>query len=355
MGSSEILAQYNATKAQLEALNYDDIYNNEKERNSANKQADIDAFSAVIDSQINDVNTVYNKNVNDTTIAYEDSYQRNAVQKLINEKLIAEKNANLGLTNSGLNQTQQTAVQLSYSNNKGNLDVAKQSVLDGLALSLTQSITQLQNEKTNGIRNIENEWDKYSATQAEKIYNTQYTGYVDQLNSLSEQYNAAVEQERKALEEALRRQNESTDETANDEKLLWYYTGTYDENGNPKFRNSEGKIQVFGSGVNPYTGDNNQISLIKDDNGTITNGTDTQKAVGYYGVFSNGYQPKGVVVNGEKYGSIKAYDEIPAGNGITGKKQNVWYTADTNKYWIWYGEGNTYVEVALVGRSWVVI
>lgn len=102
---------------------------------------------------------------------------------------------------------------------------------------------------------------------------------------------------------------------------LWYATGTYDDNGNPVFRNSEGKTQAFGAGVNPYTG--------------------TKHKDAKYGTFSNGYQPNNI--NGTKL--------VNSGmsTGITGKEQTIWKA--NGKYWIWRGDLNKYVEVDIGGSA----
>lgn len=96
---------------------------------------------------------------------------------------------------------------------------------------------------------------------------------------------------------------------------LWYPTGTTDSNGNPVFRNSEGKTQAFGAGVNPYTG--------------------TKHKDAKYGTFSNGYQPNNI--NGTKLKNSGMT------TNITGKNQTIW-EAD-GKYWMWRGDLNKYIEV----------
>lgn len=77
--------------------------------------------------------------------------------------------------------------------------------------------------------------------------------------------------------------------------------------------------------------------------------------VGGYGYFSNGYQPKGVTVNGKARQLQKSGTTI---NVVTytlnGKKvtvsQNVWKAAGTNTYWLWDGTQNKYVQVTKNGK-----
>lgn len=105
--------------------------------------------------------------------------------------------------------------------------------------------------------------------------------------------------------------------------LLWTATGTYDDNGNPIFRSSDGKTQSFGSGINPYTGTTHKDA--KGADGKV----DSSK------VFSNGYQPNNI--NG-----VKLKDSGISTN-ITGKNQTIWQA--NGKYWLWRGDLNKYVEV----------
>ena len=96
---------------------------------------------------------------------------------------------------------------------------------------------------------------------------------------------------------------------------LWNATGTYDSNGNPVFRNSEGKTQAFGQGVNPYTG--------------------TKHPDAKHGTFSNGYQPNNI-------GGTKLKNSGMS-TSITGKSQTIWQA--NGKYWLWRGDLNKYIEV----------
>ena len=96
---------------------------------------------------------------------------------------------------------------------------------------------------------------------------------------------------------------------------LWNATGTVDDKGNPVFRNSEGKTQAYGQGINPYTG--------------------TKHKDAKYGTFSNGYQPNNI--NGTKL------KNSGMSTSITGKNQTIWQA--NGKYWLWRGDLNKYIEV----------
>ncbi len=102
---------------------------------------------------------------------------------------------------------------------------------------------------------------------------------------------------------------------------LWTATGTYDENGNLIFRNSEGKTQAFAPGINPYTG--------------------TKHPDAKYGTFSNGYQPNNIGLdNNEKPIML---ERTGMSTNIYGKEQTIWQA--NGKYWLWNGRKNKYEEV----------
>ncbi len=324
----DILAQIKQKEEQINALSLDEEIRAQREKDKANMQADIDVSNAGFDSQISNTQAVFDKQIGDTKTAYESEYQKNAVQKLINEKQIAERNANLGLTDSGLNRTQQTAAQLSYANQKGDLDISRQKALDTLGLELTNAITTLQNQKASSERDIINRWNTYSDSIAQNTYNTKIGALVDEHNALIGQYNdmykAQLDAEAKMRLAAIEASAKAKENENN--ITLWYYTGTYDEDKNPIFRNSEGKTQAFRKGINPYKGLMNNDVRDKDGN------YDPRKA------FSNGYQPNNI--GGKALYAQEEYEVY-----VNGNKQKVWSYDDGKTLWAWDGSINEYVDV----------
>lgn len=281
-------------------------------QNAELKKNDLGSIDNSADAAIKLAEDTYKKAEANTIADYASDYERNAVQKLINEKKVAETNANLGLTDSGLNRTQQTAVQLSYANQKGKLDLARQQALDKLSSDLASYVTGINNQREADKLSVNQFYDQQSNTIATELYNTDVE---DARKRWETEYNAGVELNKAAINaSAMAKENENN-------KILWYYTGTYDEDDNPIFRNSEGKTQAFGKGVNPYTG---------------TKHKDTK-----YGTFSNGYQPNNI--SGEDLKPAHNKDGGIAYTDITGKRQTVWKCGD--RYYVWYGDENVYKEV----------
>lgn len=279
--------------------------------------------------QTDSANKLYDARVDKTNKSYEDDYRVNAVQKLINERQVAENMANLGLTDSGLNRTQQTAVQLSYANQKANLDRQKQSAIEDINLARTQALDTIEQNRMSSEASIDQEYNKLINEAATTNYGN-YLDYISEQNKISQE---ATEK------------NSYIIKTKNG-LLSRDYEGSLKENGVDSYKitkngkdyiryvdNKSGNSVELEVGVNPYTGDDNSDKTRKDD---------TALAHNAYGAYGNGYQPKGVYENGIDYGSvsnsgIKAY--------INGNEQRVHVTTKNGtNYWVWDGKNNKYIK-----------
>ena len=149
----------------------DDYYKKALEATKAQQTADVNRINTMSEQQKKSVNDIYNAKIDETGSAYEDSYRENAVQKLINEREVAENMANLGLTDSGLNRTQQTAVQLSYANAKGKIDRQKQAAVDALAQSLAAELANIETTRLSSVADIERQYSQNAMTNATNARN----------------------------------------------------------------------------------------------------------------------------------------------------------------------------------------
>lgn len=275
--------------------------------------ADTDALYA---NQAASINKNYDSQVDKQSKAYEDSYRENAIQKLINERQVAENMANLGLTNSGLNRTQQTAVQLSYANNKAGIDKQKQSDIADINLARTQALdTNEQNRLKD--RMAINEANESAITKAAQ------ENYKNYLKVLEEQNKVAQESEKTTYK--VRTAGGSGLDSAGNE--VYYF---YDENG---------KKLTYPKGTNPYTGK------------PITGGY-TAKEIESYGGVWNGYQPKGVKYNGQNYGAVNKYltDKGSVQIEHQGHYKTIWQTKD-GSLWVWDDEVGNYVRAYDDGKG----
>lgn len=317
--------------------NYKDIY---KSITPEMEEA-INLSKATFSSQRDTVNKNYGSLISDTNTEYYDEENRNAIQKIVNEQKIARKMENLGLTDSGLNRTQQTAVQLSYSNNQAKLERQRQKAVDALNLEMQGKLSEININESNTVASIK---DKYSQAA---------------LSAAQEKYNTEVN----ALADVTKEQLKASSGSSNNANLFKH--SRYDtESGNMIFYDSDGKEKSFTAGKNPYTSHQN-ARLSVNEEGKVTvdstwaasvlknkNASDINKAAADYGVFSNGYQPKGIYEDGKPLGTVRSYTTFEAEDGR--KDVNLWYTTSSvgsgrrtiKRYWVWDGEHNTYKEVS---------
>lgn len=287
--------------------------------------ADSNSFYA---AQVNSTNKLYDAQVDKQSKAYEDKYRENAIQKLINERQVAENMANLGLTNSGLNRTQQTAVQLSYANNKADLDRQKQSAVNDINLARTQALDTIEQNRLSGEATIKQNFEDMINKTAQSMYEKQIEAKNQQI--AQQQQNSYIIKK-------------------NDGILSRDYMGDLSSNGVDVIYDTE-------KGTATYTDRNSGFSStfpINKNPYTNTVNPDTE-----FGTFKNGYQPNnknGIPLKIEDTTYIKEL----------GKEQNVFKTEETigrrtiTKYWIWDGSINEYVKavkkVVDGEKKWVII
>lgn len=287
-------------------------------------KADIAASGKVYDTQRRQTQDTYDRQIKDTNNSYEDMYRENAVQRLINERKIAEDMAGLGLTDSGLNRTQQTATQLSYANSKNKIDVNRQKAVDTLTASLADAVSRI---------------DANKLAAAEKIRSS----YESSWNSAAQStYAKELEEQTKRVEANIKAQKEQIAEQqkanyiiqTNGGTLRRSFTGSLKDNNvsviydktnktTTYIDNNSGKKTTVASSVNPYTGNDNS-ELIEE-----------------FGAFDNGYQPRGVRGHGKLLRSVGK-------DAINGNMQNIFEAADAS-LWIWDGSINEYRMVDING------
>lgn len=309
---------------------------------NAQRQADKTATEQNYESQKKLVTDTYNKQIDETANSYEDLYRQNAVQKLINEREVAENMANLGLTDSGLNRTQQTAVQLSYANTNAKYDISRQKAVDSLAAELANKISTLDTEKLSAIAGIDSNYDNAAFSAAQSMRNADIEAETARYKAEQEQIAARYKAEQEqiaatnkayyaAQQKILSAQAKSEKENsyiikANGATLSYDFQGSLKDNGVSVIYGTDGKTTyvdtksgkktVMDSTINPYTGTKNA---------DVSNGT-----------FSNGYQPDNI-------GNKKLKKVKDAQIGINGRTQSVWEL--NGSYYYWDGKNNKYQKL----------
>lgn len=291
-------------------------------------KADIAASGKVYDTQRRQTQDTYDRQIKDTNNSYEDMYRENAVQRLINERKIAEDMAGLGLTDSGLNRTQQTAVQLSYANSKNKIDVNRQKAVDTLTASLADAVSRIDANKLAAAEKIRSSYESGWSSAAQSTYAKELEEQTKQQKQYYDYSLKALKSQQKAAKEA------SYIIQTNGGTLRRNFTGSLKDNNvsviydktnktTTYIDNNSGKKTTVASSVNPYTGNDNS-ELIEE-----------------FGAFDNGYQPRGVRGHGKLLRSVGK-------DAINGNMQNIFEAADAS-LWIWDGSINEYRMVDING------
>lgn len=379
----KIREKLDADTKKVKSLKLSDYEKSAKKSIASEKKAEQKSINDGYNSAKKNTHAVYNKNLYDTNIAYESGYQKNAVQKLINEKKIAETNASLGLTDSGLNRTQQTAAQLSYANQKGALDIERQKAIDNLTLGLSAALSDIENNRNNDILASNQKWDNKARSIAQTNYNNDLAAYNNRIASAYEQLgeidklkivadsqsNAGAKTGSKTDTKSQSNANTITQSNANVKPKNNTNAKPQNNVVSPQTNNSNRKYIIQTSGgllSRDYYGTlkDNNVDVIDNGNGTFTyvdnnSGNKTTLMSGInpytgrknkdvnYGAFSNGYQPNNI--DGVK---LKKVDDVEI--SVKGCPQSVFYA--NGVYYVWDGENNEYhmlsrIQVYKLGLS----
>ena len=147
-----------------------------------------DAIDFSANEEITNIEQEHTANVKDIDAQYNDIIDISNVQKLINEKQVSEAMANAGLSDSGLNRTQQTAIQLSHSNAVSEAKIARQKSVDALALAMRQKISSIKSNQEASKANVDSELAEGNQKLIEtyqKQGDTAYTAKNDLITSLN--------------------------------------------------------------------------------------------------------------------------------------------------------------------------
>ena len=261
----------------------------------------------IYDKQVEQVKNTFDAGVKDIVTAYDDQQRAVAVQKLINERKVAESVANLGLTDSGLNRTQQTAVQLSAANAAYNLNRQKQSDLNKYQLERDNKISTIEQNRIASAADVDATYDgleaEYKAAQAKAAASAQKeASYIIRTNNglLDSTYTGTLKSVGVDCYEI----------TKNGETYIRYVD------------NNSGKVSELPKGVSPYTGTKNP---------DIDNG----------GAFDNGYQPNNI--KGDKLRAARTSDGKIATYTVNGLEYRI-HTVN-GKFYRWDRASNAYIEL----------
>lgn len=304
----------------------------ERAKNALLADADVGVSNSIYNTQKQNTQSLYQGQIRDTTASYEDALRSNETQKFLNSRAIERRMAEMGLTDSGLNRTQQTAVQLSAANNAGAIQRQRQKAIDTLAQAMASDISTIEAERAAKEQSIRSGYISEADSRATSLYNADLQSATDletaNINAAAKVRAAQIEAAQKA-EEAKQKAEEAK------QNNRYFYTGVKDENGYMIYTNANGDTRKVAEGYNPY-GYNSKAMYA------------SEQAKGI-GLFGNGYQPKGLISEGGVFWE--------AGD-INGKKlehdgEPIYITPNGN-YMVWDDESNEYVNANNIVAEYVV-
>ncbi len=225
---------------------YDEAYNKNlkktqedikkaQDRNTATTNKYIADINSIVDTATqNSVNKVQGE-IDKLPTQYQSAFDANAIQQKINERQVAERMANMGLTNSGLNRTQQTAINIQ----RANADAALRQQVNSVNASLKQQIADLYaSGESQKAENAAKE--RYNLEQKNQAV---YEAGMDALYSNASAYEKAqIEAAAKAEEARIKAEQAQREKY---EKWALENGYGYDKNGNlvytGKVKNSDGE------------------------------------------------------------------------------------------------------------------
>ena len=199
----------------------------------------INELNSAIDAASKPVIEGMENSKGDVANQYKSVYDANAVQELVNRRQVQETMANMGLTDSGLNRTQQTAIALQRGNADASARMQEQAALDKITQSINEYLAQIASQKQQNSANILGQTNSSISSLEQSLYQ-------NALNNAASQYQAQIEAAANADKQMWERIQAVMSHNLDVDKLRAQYGegGTYyaiDDNGN-----------IVTSAVNPY-------------------------------------------------------------------------------------------------------
>ena len=177
-------------------------------KNKENADAYKQSVGEIFDTQRDQVNKQAESDTQKVGSQYKGLYDEAALQQLVNERNLKQRQASLGLTDSGLTASQQTAIQVSRGNADAKISAQKQAAIDSITLQLEQYLAQIEQNRADSFAKIDYELNNANTT----LYNTLMSdAYSNQakLDAANAQAAATIEAARIAAAEKAAAKNES--------------------------------------------------------------------------------------------------------------------------------------------------
>ena len=145
--------------------NYDSI----KKKTDEQAKVKIEESNKIFDDQYAATEKIYEDQIRQSDASYSRAYDQANVRRIVNERYAKEMAANMGLSKSGYNLTQQTQIMLSYGNAVLQTDMQKNAAANSIRQQLAGVKADIEAQKSQTAFNIQNSYDQ----QAVDTYNQQ--------------------------------------------------------------------------------------------------------------------------------------------------------------------------------------
>lgn len=130
---------YYLTNAQKSARKQQEDYQKQRKQQL---QSTLDSLAAAAKNEQQALRQAHDQQAAAINSSYEALFDRNAIREAVSRKTVAERMANLGLTDSGLNRTQQTAIATTRSKADAGAENQRQQAQNELAAELLKALAQ---------------------------------------------------------------------------------------------------------------------------------------------------------------------------------------------------------------------
>lgn len=182
------------------------------QQSKANAEAYKKSIAEIFDSQKEQTQKQADSDIKKLDSQYKGLYDEAALQQLVNERNLKQKQASLGLTDSGLTASQQTAIQVARGNANAKISAQKQAAVDSITVQLEQYLAQIEQNRANSFAEVDYNLNNTNTN----LYNTLMSqAYSNQaaLDAANAQAAASIEAARIAAAEKATSEAKSNENT----------------------------------------------------------------------------------------------------------------------------------------------
>lgn len=187
-------------------------YAEKSAKNTKMSNAYVADQNAIVDQGVSNATGKIQQEIDKLPTAYQYGYDMSAIQQKINEREVAERMANLGLTDSGLNRTQQTAINIQRSNADAALTQKKTAAIASLKQQIADTVASGELQKMQIAADARASLEQTNQSLYDSLYSTAESNARTAADNWQAQQAAIEEARINAAAEASKPTKELTDE-----------------------------------------------------------------------------------------------------------------------------------------------